>query len=188
MSNKDQHQTLAIPIHVATSEILLGMKKTGFGAGNWNGFGGKVEEQDQFEPGRAPLGTTLPLLNATDKQTILNATKRELREECLLVCDDDQYTHTGTLKFIFEPKPDQSLFVHIYLVHLREEQMANIGASDEMEPMWYPMSQIPYDNMWPDDKFWLPLALHGAFVSGVFIFDANNAITNYTLTAMKRGM
>jgi 8-oxo-dGTP diphosphatase / 2-hydroxy-dATP diphosphatase len=30
-------------------EILLGMKKRGFGAGKWNGFGGKLEENESNE-------------------------------------------------------------------------------------------------------------------------------------------
>ena len=30
-------------------EILLGYKKRGFGAGNWNGFGGKVETGETIE-------------------------------------------------------------------------------------------------------------------------------------------
>ena len=29
--------------------VLLGMKKRGFGEGRWNGFGGKVEEDETIE-------------------------------------------------------------------------------------------------------------------------------------------
>uniref|UniRef100_A0A8C8TSD0 Oxidized purine nucleoside triphosphate hydrolase n=1 Tax=Peromyscus maniculatus bairdii TaxID=230844 RepID=A0A8C8TSD0_PERMB len=31
--------------------VLLGMKKRGFGAGLWNGFGGKVQEEETIEDG-----------------------------------------------------------------------------------------------------------------------------------------
>ena len=31
--------------------VLLGMKKRGFGAGKWNGFGGKVETGETIEDG-----------------------------------------------------------------------------------------------------------------------------------------
>nr|XP_021524479.1 7,8-dihydro-8-oxoguanine triphosphatase [Aotus nancymaae] len=31
--------------------VLLGMKKRGFGAGRWNGFGGKVQEGETIEEG-----------------------------------------------------------------------------------------------------------------------------------------
>lgn len=46
-------------------EILLGMKKRGFGAGRWNGFGGKIEEGESVD----------------------EAAKRELTEECSLVAN-----------------------------------------------------------------------------------------------------
>lgn len=36
---------------VQPERILLGMKKRGFGAGRWNGFGGKVEEGETIEDG-----------------------------------------------------------------------------------------------------------------------------------------
>ena len=35
--------TLVLVFRKETSEVLLGMKKRGFGVGKWNGFGGKVE-------------------------------------------------------------------------------------------------------------------------------------------------
>lgn len=31
--------------------VLLGMKKRGFGAGRWNGFGGKVQDGETIEDG-----------------------------------------------------------------------------------------------------------------------------------------
>ena len=42
------------------SRVLLGLKKRGFGAGKWNGFGGKLE------PG----------------ETVVEAAAREVKEEC----------------------------------------------------------------------------------------------------------
>ena len=36
---------------VQPERVLLGMKKRGFGAGRWNGFGGKVEEGETIEDG-----------------------------------------------------------------------------------------------------------------------------------------
>ena len=33
------------------NEILLGMKKRGFGTGKWNGFGGKIENGESAEQG-----------------------------------------------------------------------------------------------------------------------------------------
>ncbi|KAM9726149.1 oxidized purine nucleoside triphosphate hydrolase isoform 2-T3 [Dama dama] len=36
--------------------VLLGMKKRGFGAGRWNGFGGKVQEGETIEDGAKSQG------------------------------------------------------------------------------------------------------------------------------------
>lgn len=33
------------------SQILLGMKKRGFGQGKWNGFGGKIEQGETIAEG-----------------------------------------------------------------------------------------------------------------------------------------
>jgi 8-oxo-dGTP pyrophosphatase MutT (NUDIX family) len=48
--------------------ILLGLKKRGFGAGKWNGFGGKVE------PG----------------ESIVQGARRELLEESFLECAESE--------------------------------------------------------------------------------------------------
>lgn len=34
-----------------TTEVLLGLKKRGFGEGKWNGFGGKVEQGETIVQG-----------------------------------------------------------------------------------------------------------------------------------------
>ena len=47
MENKKRLVTLCI-IH-KHPKILLGMKKRGFGAGRWNGFGGKVNIVEAIE-------------------------------------------------------------------------------------------------------------------------------------------
>ena len=51
-------------------KVLLGMKKRGFGAGKWNGFGGKLKEGKglilEFSPNTPPhtLATSLQLKEA----------------------------------------------------------------------------------------------------------------------------
>ena len=40
---------LTLVLILQDEKILLGMKKRGFGAGRWNGFGGKVREDESIE-------------------------------------------------------------------------------------------------------------------------------------------
>lgn len=125
------------------SKILLGMKKKGFGVGRWNGFGGKVEEGE----------------------TIENGAKRELKEEsCLEAIDIDK---RGIIEFEFENDP-KILEVHIFSV---KNFNGEIKETDEMKPEWFDIYKIPYEQMWTDDKHWLPLLLKGSKFKGKFLFD-----------------
>lgn len=40
---------LTLVMVVQPGKVLLGMKKRGFGAGRWNGFGGKVQSGESIE-------------------------------------------------------------------------------------------------------------------------------------------
>ena len=48
MAQSDKKLLTLVIIH-QHPRILLGMKKRGFGAGRWNGFGGKVQEGETVE-------------------------------------------------------------------------------------------------------------------------------------------
>ncbi|XP_073504235.1 oxidized purine nucleoside triphosphate hydrolase isoform X2 [Phyllobates terribilis] len=80
---------LTLVLVVQPQRILLGMKKRGFGAGRWNGFGGKVQQGE----------------------TIEEAAKRELWEESGLTTDTLQ--KIGNIKFEFVGSTEL-LDVHIF--------------------------------------------------------------------------
>ena len=124
-------------------KVLLGMKKRGFGAGNWNGFGGKVEKGETIEEGAI----------------------RELKEECGITALD--IVKNGIINFGFESDP-QKLEVHIYSVKNFEGEP---NETEEMNPMWFHIDEIPFKNMWSSDLFWVPLILKGKKFKGSFLFD-----------------
>lgn len=126
-------------------QILLGMKKRGFGAGRWNGFGGKV----------AP------------EETIEQAMHREVREEVGVEVQD--VAKIGTLEFEFENNPDL-LEVHIFST---QSFTGEPEETEEMKPQWFPINSIPFDAMWADDRYWFPLYLGGKKFTGSFLFDSN---------------
>ena len=49
------------------------------------------------------------------------------------------------------------------------------GPSDELDPEWFELSSIPFDEMWDDARRWLPQVLAGASVRRVFVFGEDLA-------------
>ena len=45
--------------------------------------------------------------------------------------------------------------------------------TDEALPLWTPEPDIPYREMWADDRIWLPFALQGHTFVGRFLFDGD---------------
>lgn len=135
------------------THMLLGFKKRGFGAGRWNGFGGKVR------PG----------------ETVEAAARREVREEAgleLIEC-----RRRGVLLFEFANAPE-SLEVHVFSSRDFRGQPVE---SDEMKPEWYRLTDIPYAKMWPDDKYWLPRLIAGRNFQGRFYFLDHDTLLDHQL-------
>lgn len=133
-------------------KILLGMKKRGFGAGRWNGFGGKVHEGE----------------------SLIDSAKRELREEAGIVADDLQ--NRGKLLFTFENETDD-LEVNLFSANTFSKEPVE---TEEMKPKWFKINDIPYAEMWADDPFWIPLLLSGKNIVGGMHFDNPNNQTILT--------
>lgn len=136
--------------------ILLGMKKRGFGAGRWNGFGGKLHKGESIED---------------------NA-KRELEEEACIVAE--VFDKRGILEFVFEN--GDYVEVHVFSVAVYKGEPKE---TEEMAPKFFSIRQIPYDHMWPDDKYWLPKFLENKYFKGRFNFHDMNTITDYWLEEVK---
>ena len=49
--------------------------------------------------------------------------------------------------------------------------------TDEAIPIWTPLDAIPYDEMWADDRYWLPLLIRGAHFTGYFEFDGEELLS-----------
>ena len=131
-------------ILVKENQILLGMKKRGFGKGKYNGFGGKV----------------------SDNETIEEAALRELHEEVKIKANELE--KIAELTFIFPEKKEWDQVVHVFLVKSWDGEPIE---TEEMEPVWIDRDNIPYDQMWSDDKYWLPLVLQNKYVKARFLFE-----------------
>lgn len=48
--------------------------------------------------------------------------------------------------------------------------------SEEMSPKWFKIEEIPFREMWDDDKFWLPQVLNGKKLKAKFVFKEGEKI------------
>jgi 8-oxo-dGTP pyrophosphatase MutT (NUDIX family) len=130
-------------------EVLLGLKKSGFGAGKYDGFGGKVE-----------VGETA-------------AAARELAEESGLLVSEHKLGYRGRLRFVFPFRQPWSQLVHAFVA---SDWQGELRESNEMAPHWFAVDDLPYDEMWDDSHYWLPRILSGERLRAHFTFAADNKI------------
>jgi 8-oxo-dGTP diphosphatase len=50
--------------------------------------------------------------------------------------------------------------------------------SAEADPAWYPLDALPFDEMWEDDRFWLPRVLAGERLTGDFLFAGGSLLAH----------
>ncbi len=141
--------------------ILLGMKKRGFGAGKWNGIGGGVH---------VILG-----------ETIEDAARREVREEIGVTVQD--LNQVALLHFASTGRPDDTwqFACHVFLTRRWDGEPAE---SEETRPQWFTLGAIPFDEMWLDDRFWLPRVLRGERLEATFIYKDGVEITRSDIRLM----
>ena len=160
MSTDSSLKILTLCLVCTQTHVLLAMKKRGFGAGRFNGFGGKVE------PG----------------ETVEVAAAREMMEEGNI--EPVSMQKVGLLTFTFLESTNE-LEVHVFKVI---DFTGDPTESEEMKPQWFAWSDIPNKQMWVDDEYWLPFVQAGQCFTGAFLLDApatpehQGKIIQYTLT------
>lgn len=130
-------------------KVLLINKKTGLGNGLVNAPGGRIEEDE----------------------TAAEAAVRECQEETGIT--PLGISQRGILNFQFTD--GYSLKGYVFFAH---DHSGTLTETEEADPFWVPVEQIPYEKMWEDDALWLPKALEGSFVEGFFIFDDRKMVSS----------
>lgn len=138
-------------------EILLAMKKRGFGSDRWNGVGGKLD------PGESEVQALI----------------RECQEE--IEVTPTQFTKVAEHDFVMDSDGSASwhMYVHAYIA---TEWDGEPTETEEMAPQWFKLTDIPYDKMWQDDIYWLPAVLAGQSLKTRFVFDTDERMLSAELT------
>lgn len=72
---------------------------------------------------------------------------------------------------MFPAKPNWSQVVHVFTAAAWQ---GTAEESEEMQPIWIPVTDLPLDQMWQDARHWLPVMLEGKHVQSTFIFNDDN--------------
>jgi len=134
------------------NKVLLGLKLRGFGKDKWNGFGGKLEDED----------------NGDLERCVFRETKQEAGIEVR------NLRKIGETKYVFEGK-EQDHLVHIYVTDYFDGYPVK---TEEMAPEWFAADEIPYDEMWHNDRYWIPYLLKGEEFRAVINMTAKGDTTS----------
>lgn len=129
------------------NKILLARKKRGFGFGKWNGVGGKVEEKE------------------TSEEAMIRETQEEISVTPI------EYEKIGIIRFVEYIKEELTTNdMHLYIA---TKWQGVPKESEEMQPKWFSINNLPWEEMFSDDKYWLPLVLEGKKLDAFFEYDKN---------------
>lgn len=129
---------------VSGDEVVLGMKKRGFGEGHLMPVGGKIG------PGE------------TSEKCVVREVAEELRVTLV------NPVKVGTIDFYYSPEskiPSQS--VDFYVAEFSGDPVE----TDEMAPERFNKKNIPYERMLPTNGMFVPIMLRGGTVNGFIVFD-----------------
>ena len=132
--------------HIIDGDSLLLQRKSAglFGEGRWNGVGGKLKACETPTEG---------------------AVREALEETGLRVSSLKPH---GVLNFYFGQRTRPDWAIHVFSTSTFEGEAR---PSEEGVLRWFPLDEIPYDEMWQDDRHWLPLLLGGKRFGGDFYFS-----------------
>ena len=128
-------------------QILLIRKKRGLGAGKINGPGGRIE---------AGESAVECAVRETDEEVGIRVRGVEER---------------GHMRFQFVD--GFSMQVDILTADAYEGTPCE---TDEAAPLWFPIDDIPYGELWATDRHWLPEIVAGKSLVGRALFDGDEPL------------
>ena len=133
---------------IERDHLLLMKKAPGrLGEGKWKALSGKLL------PSETPIEGAM---RETFEESGIRVTQLEPR---------------GKLCYFFEGRREEWI-VHLFVSRSFEGELRS---SDEGVVRWFSLDELPYDEMWEDDRHWLPHVIDGKNVAGAFYFNADGS-------------
>lgn len=140
---KEEEKTLyraVVVFVIENNKVLLAKKTKKIGKGFWSGYGGGIENGETPE----------------------EAVVRETSEESggVIIFKDNLVKVADT--YFHNTKEDNTTFVLNVIVYVTNKKEGEPVSTDEMEdPTWFDLDNLPLNQMFPADKFWVPKVLLG---------------------------
>ena len=143
--------------------ILLAKKKRGFGLGKWNGTGGKLLPGESFKA----------------------ATVRETKEEIGVEIQPQDLQLVAVLDFYFSSSKGQEPLHHYCPTYIATKWKGEPQETEEMQPRWFSISELPFESMWSDDPLWLPRVIAGEKLHAEFWFDEKFVVIKSQISPLR---
>jgi 8-oxo-dGTP diphosphatase len=133
---------------IQDGKLLLIKNVRGISRGKWNGPGGKLN------PGEAPEQCAI----------------REALEETGLTIKNPFYH--GIIRFYNFGKNEVGFLGYIFSA---KEFSGEVTQGEAGEVRWFDIGDLPKEEMWPDDQYWLPHLLKEERFDADFYFNGDNS-------------
>lgn len=130
--------------------VLLIRKLRGHGAGKVNAPGGLVEAGESVETGAI----------------------REVAEEV------GMRVNALALRALLRYHDPAEGFAMAGFAFVSSDFQGTPSRTEEADPFWCPIDAIPYDEMWENDRIWLPRVLRGERIRADFRFYRNRLVAH----------
>lgn len=142
---------------IKENQVLLALKKRGFGKDKWNGVGGKPNPGEEIE-----------ITAIRETQEEIGVTPKTLKR-------------VATLNFYFPKDLEKEGWNQQVCVFLSDSWEGEPEESEEMKPKWFKFDKIPYKDMWVDDSHWLSKVLKGKKLTATFTFAKDESLQDFEI-------
>lgn len=160
--NKSTFTPMVVGYIIKNDQVLLGLRKKvswGLGENLVSGIGGKI-------------GDVFGLENESNGEALI----REFQEE--IGVTPTKFEEMGVIKFIFPHKPKWNSLVYIYRIL---EWNGEPIETEVIKPEWYDKNKLPLEQMWDDNRLWVPQAINGEKINLEVIYGEDNKTVSHCL-------